>query len=285
MPQVRCPNCGVTVNLENRRETDFELIVESLKNEPKTFTELLRTTHLPRKTLNIRLKGLINSGIIVKDGGYHLADSPQTRDFQARRSTKKIHSLKSKAIHFIRDNPRGNRDAVVIIAFFALMMIGITRPFMVTAHHVHEINTGAQISDATFQVTLGIANAVDLYSWQGKILYDPTVLEVVDVGAGDFLSSETIVINSAGDFLPSENINSASAILIFTTDPDSKGVLLVGGSLLGKVQGSYGQGTLATVTFGVIGEQVGTINANLGGGIILLNSDLSDAKGILTAEV
>jgi len=285
MPQVRCPNCGVTVNLENRRETDFDLIVGSLKNEPKTFTELLRTTHLPRKTLNIRLKDLINSGVIVKDRGYHLADSPQTREFQARRSTKRIHSLRAKAIHFIKDNPKGNRDAVVIIAFFALMMIGITRPFMVTAHHVHEIDTGAQVSDATFQVTLGIANAVDLYSWQGKILYDPTVLKVVDVGAGDFLSSETIVINSTDEISSISTPPSACSILIFTTDTDSSGVLLIGGSLLGKVQGSYGEGTLATITFGVINEQIGTINANLGGGIILLNSDLSDAKGILTAEV
>ena len=95
MPQIGCPNCGVTINLKKRKEIDLDLIVGSLKNEPKTFTELLRTTRLPRKTLNIRLKDLIDSGIIVKDGGYRLTDSPQTHEFQARRSIKKIHNLKS----------------------------------------------------------------------------------------------------------------------------------------------------------------------------------------------
>ena len=283
MPQIRCPNCGVTINLENRKTTDYDLIVGSLKKGPKTFTQLLRKTRLPRKTLNIRLKGLISSGIILKDGDYHLKDSPQTREFQARSSSERIHNLKSKAIHFIRDNPKGNRDAALIIAFFALMMIGITRPLMVTAHHVHKIDTGSIISD-TFELTIGITNAVDLYSWQGKITYDPSILKVVDVAGGNFLSSDTIVINSTNEISSISTPSSACSILIFTTDADSRGVLLIGGSLLGKVQGSYGEGTLATITFSVI-DEVETINANLGGGIILLNSDLSDAKGTLKAEV
>jgi hypothetical protein len=285
MPQIRCPNCGVTINLENRKKTDYDLIVGSLKKGPKTFTQLLRKTHLPRKTLNIRLKGLINSGIIVKDGDYHLTDSPQTIEFQAKYSSDRIHNLKSKAIHFIKDNPKGNRDAVLIIAFFALLMIGVTRPFMVTGHCVHKIDTGSIISDATFEVKISITNAVDLYSWQGKITYDPSILKVVDVAVGDFLSADTIVINATDEISSISASSSVCSILIFTTDAESEGVLLIGGSLLGKVQGSYGEGTLSTITFSVVDEEMETINANLGGGIILLNSDLSDAKGTLKAEV
>lgn len=286
MPRIRCPNCGVSINLENRKETDFDLIVGSLKNGSKTFTELLRTTRLPRKTLNMRLKNLMSSEIIVKDGGYHLADSAEAHEFESRFSNRRIHSLKSKAIHFIRDNPKGNRDAVLIIAFFALILVGVTHPFIVTAHYVHKIDAVSQISDPTFQARISITNAVDLYSWQGKITFDPTALKVVDVAAGDFLSDETIVINSTDDISSISTPSSACSILIFTTDTDSRGgVLLIGGSLLGQVQGSYGEGTLATITFSVIDGEADTVNANLGGGIILLNTDLSDAKGTLKAEI
>lgn len=285
MPQVRCPNCGVTINLENRREIDFDLIVGSLKKGPKTFTQLLRTTRLPRKTLNIRLKDLIDSGIIVKDGGYSLTDSPQTHEFQARRSIKKIHNLKSKAIRFVKENPNGNRDAFLILALFALMMIGITHPLMVRANRVHNINAGYQIADRIFEVRIGITNAVDLYSWQGKITYDPTILKVADVAAGEFLSSEAIVINATGEVYSTTTSYSASSILIFATDTNSMGGdLLIGGSLLGQVQGSYGAGALATITFSIINEKTETTNVNLRGGIILLSSDLSDAEGILKIE-
>jgi PKD repeat protein len=71
-PQITCPHCGNTINLENRREVDFEKIMYALDKSPKTFTELLAITSLPRKTLSIRLKELCSSGSIIKDGGYHL---------------------------------------------------------------------------------------------------------------------------------------------------------------------------------------------------------------------
>jgi len=74
-PQITCPHCGSTINLENRKEVDFEKIIYALNNSPKTFTELLEITSLPRKTLSLRLKDLCNSGSIVKDGGYRLGTS------------------------------------------------------------------------------------------------------------------------------------------------------------------------------------------------------------------
>lgn len=72
MPQIRCPNCGMTINLENRREIDLGMILKALEKKPRSFTELLHITHLPRKTLDLRLKYLIKSGAIVKDEGYRL---------------------------------------------------------------------------------------------------------------------------------------------------------------------------------------------------------------------
>jgi PKD repeat protein len=74
-PQITCPHCGNTINLENRKEVDFEKITYALNNSPKTFTELLEITNLPRKTLSLRLKDLCTSGSIVKDGGYRLSTS------------------------------------------------------------------------------------------------------------------------------------------------------------------------------------------------------------------
>jgi PKD repeat protein len=71
-PQITCPYCGNTIGLENRKEVDFEKIMHALGKSPRTFTELLTMTNLPRKTLSLRLKELCASGSIMKDGGYHL---------------------------------------------------------------------------------------------------------------------------------------------------------------------------------------------------------------------
>ncbi|MDH7477383.1 MAG: PKD domain-containing protein [Candidatus Bathyarchaeota archaeon] len=72
MPQIVCPNCGITINLENRKNVDYDRILYAIQKKPKTFTELLKLTGLPRKTLSLRLRDLCCSGIIVKDNGYRL---------------------------------------------------------------------------------------------------------------------------------------------------------------------------------------------------------------------
>jgi len=287
MPQIRCPGCGMTINLENRKEIDFDIIVGSLKRGPKTFTQLLRTTHLPRKTLCLRLNELVDSRIIAKDGDYRLTDSPEANEFQIKHSTKKIRNLKSKVVRFIKENPDGNRDSLMIVSVFAFLIISsvLTNTLIVRANRVHNLNTDYQIADATFEVKIGISNAANLYAWQGKITYDPTILRVVNVASGDFLSSEAIVINATGQVYSPDTSCSACSLLIFATDASKfEGTLLIGGSLMGETQGSYGAGTLATVTFSVINEMEAT-NVNLRGGIILLKPDLSDADGILKIEL
>lgn len=48
------------------------MILRALRKKPKTFTDLLNITGLPRKTLSLRLKDLLKSRTIVKNGNYHL---------------------------------------------------------------------------------------------------------------------------------------------------------------------------------------------------------------------
>ena len=64
-PQIRCPNCGITINLKNRKKVDIDLIERAVK-KPRSFTELLRITNFPRKTLALRLKDLCSHGLLLK---------------------------------------------------------------------------------------------------------------------------------------------------------------------------------------------------------------------------
>ncbi|MEM4703704.1 MAG: PKD domain-containing protein [Candidatus Bathyarchaeia archaeon] len=72
MPKVTCPNCGTTIDLENRRKIDYGKICQALEKGPKSFTDLLKITGLPRKTLSLRLNYLCESKIVTKNGDYSL---------------------------------------------------------------------------------------------------------------------------------------------------------------------------------------------------------------------
>ena len=50
MPRIMCPNCGLTISLEERRNLDFNLIKDATRKKPTSFTKLLHITKLPRKT-------------------------------------------------------------------------------------------------------------------------------------------------------------------------------------------------------------------------------------------
>jgi hypothetical protein len=80
MPQITCPNCGCTINLENRKEIDVDLIKDAARNEPRTFTELMHITSLPRKTLSLRLRELCKTGGLIKvEGMYQLNGASEPR--------------------------------------------------------------------------------------------------------------------------------------------------------------------------------------------------------------
>jgi hypothetical protein len=85
MPKITCPNCGTTIDLETRRKTDFSLILNALKGNPKRFTDLLHATRLPRKTLSIRLKDLRSTELISKhEGFYHLNNASEVESSTVR---------------------------------------------------------------------------------------------------------------------------------------------------------------------------------------------------------
>jgi PKD repeat protein len=127
-PQITCPHCGSTINLENRKEVDFEKIMHALGKSPRTFTELLNMTNLPRKTLSLRLKDLCASGSIMKDGGYHLNPS----NVSANRTFSKRNGKMNPTILHIKKNVQWIPVALIIclglVAFGSAMMISPPTP-------------------------------------------------------------------------------------------------------------------------------------------------------------
>lgn len=156
-PQITCPHCGNTINLENRKEVDFEKITYALNNSSKTFTELLEITNLPRKTLSLRLKDLCNSGSIVKDGGYRLSTS--FRPYKKISETSRSGKMKAPILRMgknVQWIPVALIACLVIVAFGSAMMISLPAPSLAapTANFFYipsNIVTGKTVSfDAAF---------------------------------------------------------------------------------------------------------------------------------------
>ena len=123
MPRIRCPNCGLTIDLESRKEVDFSQIFNALKSKERTFTELLHITHLPRKTLSLRLKSLSKEGLITKDdGGYHLVGSWKTNSYRVSHVGENMERLY---------NVLKNNTMVIALVLCLFTYIGV--PIMVHA--------------------------------------------------------------------------------------------------------------------------------------------------------
>jgi hypothetical protein len=129
-PQITCPHCGSTINLENRKEVDFEKILHALGKSPRTFTELLTMTNLPRKTLSIRLKELCASGSIIKDGGYHL--NPSNVSASGTFSKRNRNGKMNPTILHIKKNvqwiPVALIACLIVVAFGSAMMVSPPAP-------------------------------------------------------------------------------------------------------------------------------------------------------------
>ncbi|MEM2915249.1 MAG: PKD domain-containing protein [Candidatus Bathyarchaeia archaeon] len=123
MPRIRCPNCGLTIDLESRKEVDFSQIFNALKGKERTFTELLHITHLPRKTLSLRLKALCKQGLIVKDnGGYRLMGSWTSEPYRISKVGEKMEKIY---------NSLKNHYLTIALVLCLLTYIGV--PIMVHA--------------------------------------------------------------------------------------------------------------------------------------------------------
>lgn len=222
MPEVTCPNCGLTINLENRREIDYGLIIDATK-KAATFTELLHATKLSRKTLSARLKELCKNGAIVKSNGLYLSDG--SSDVEVRgRSIMRASQGFSKAF----------RDRRVRTLVWMLMLVtSFSVSGYVLAMHFapppQQVNSEPVIVGYS-TVIVGIRDVSDLYAWQVAVVFNATELKVLQVTSGNFVGTD----------YP----------FSFNSTDTREGLLLLGGTLAGDMPGKSGSGVLATAVFG-----------------------------------
>jgi hypothetical protein len=221
MPQITCPNCGLTINLENRKEVDMGLIKDATRREPRTFTELMHITRLPRKTLSLRLKELCENGDLVKEEGvYQLNGASEPR---------KSFYMNFKG-GFSRKMDRRIRVGLMLVSLavcfsasgYVLAMLLQPPPPMPPAQKPVIIRS--------FAMDLNVSNVQDLYAWQAVITFNASELKVLQVSHGNFVDYGYPFFFNATDM--------------------GDDVLLVGGTAFADMHGENGDGRLATIVFG-----------------------------------
>lgn len=218
MPQITCPNCGLTINLENRKEIDFDLIKNAAKKQPKTFTELLHITRLSRKTLSLRLKELCSDGMLIKSKGlYRLNGAAKFKD---------SNRLLGKAFPSIFTERR-MRTASMLIAF--LLCSSVSGYVLAMILMPSQENPEPMII-GDFPATLEVTDVKNLYAWQVIIIFDSSELAVMETTPGGFLGEEFPFFVSATDI--------------------GEGILLLGGTLVKGDVPKSGSGRLANIVFG-----------------------------------
>jgi hypothetical protein len=229
--------------LENRKEMDFGLIKSAAKQRPRTFTDLLHVTKLPRKTLNLRLREPCAGGVLIKDGHFYrlngFLNDNQNRDFAKGLSN----AFRNKKL----------RTSLMLIALVLFSCgSGYVLALFTSLPSVPIINEPEVIGN--FTMVLKVNDVADLYAWQVGIAYNSSQMRVLEITSGGFV----------GDSFP-----------FFVNSTDSiKNLLLIGASLCGDVAGKNGSGTLATITFGYYTEDysIPKIASDQVFGTMLLNS-------------
>jgi general secretion pathway protein D len=92
----------------------------------------------------------------------------------------------------------------------------------------------AQAVGSTFQTTVMVSNAQDLFSVPMQLQYNPAVLQLVNVDAGPFLGSD------------------GQAVSLVHRVEDSTGLVTISSSRPPNTKGVTGQGSLCTLTFKAI---------------------------------
>ncbi len=222
MPQIRCPNCGLTINLESRKELDIDLITSAVRGKAKTFTGLLHETRLPRKTLSLRLRELCGNDTLVKKDGVYLLNG--------------AHYRKSKrGINIPRfSNTRLNGKMSSAVLLIALLMLGSPIAAHVLAGFFVSPTLQKPVIFGEFVMAVEIHDFIDLYAWQVIMTFNRSELEVLEVISGDFV----------GDSFPT---------FVYRVRED--GLLLLAGTLVGRTAGKDGSGVLARIVFGYVVEE------------------------------
>jgi hypothetical protein len=245
VPQITCPNCGRTINLENRKEIDLDLIKHAARKGPTTFTELLRLTKLPRKTLSVRLKQLCLEGALVKKDGTYVLNGTAGFGNNGGHLMKGVSRMLSD---------RRIRTGLMLVAF--LLSSSVSGYVLASLMVVKEPE--APRFAGTFTMTLGVNDVSDLKGWSTLIVFNPTEVEFVSAVSGDFLGVDPWSKDPAkGVFMQNSNIG--------------LGKLLLGG-LVWTDAGKNGSGPLATIAFGYFADGYALPYVDEGGQTMLLNS-------------
>lgn len=197
-----------------------------------SFTELLHTTKLPRKTLSLRLKELCTLGILIKSGNLYKLNGI----FQDSNVSQKP---KIKAPKNFND-----RRIAISLAFIALLLSFSVSGFVLAMYFAQRLPQEEPYHAPTilgnFTMALDVYDVKDLYAWEAVIVFNSTQLKVLDIIPGNFFP---ITSHST----PTEG----KAIFLKATDV-GEGILFLGSTLCGNVSGNDGSGRLAIVIFGYL---------------------------------
>jgi hypothetical protein len=223
MPQIRCPKCGTLINLQNRRFNDFCIILKALESKGRTFSELLKITKLPRKTLSLRLKQLLDDEETMKNGKYYTNNG----------KGKTTESLLDKEIRF----PSSKK----LLASLIILMLGIPSISLALARLYQPIEPQPL---GYLRVEVYVNNVTDVYAWQVGIRYNHTNLKILSVEPGNFLTEG---IEAQSNKL-SPNVEIYKNTLFFHNVLDG-GILVACQTLTGSSPSVNGSGILLIIEF------------------------------------
>jgi len=133
----------------------------------------------------------------------------------------------------------------------------------------YENDPGYQIGD-TFEVHVNITGAIDLFAWQVNMNWNPSILNVSDIIAGEFLN-----VGAAPNYTSSSASPNGVGFVVNKTD-NATGYTAMGESILGADTGVSGDGRLVTIEFQVVGYGCSNLTLDVGGNLptTLLNSTI-----------
>jgi len=252
------------MNLENRRETDFSLILGALHSRERSFSELLRITGLPRKTLYLRLKELCKTDAIIKNKLYYLNEANPHKEWE-----KKIMPGNSRLLN--------NKKAIVLLL---LLCIGLPVTTNVIATFFQSPPpTPSEPEPLGYLTAIVTANNVsNVYGWQVGLRFNSTNLKVIDVRPGGFLTETEQNTDVAQNETSGYEITKKTLFCYNTIDSD---ILLIGQTLLGEdTSETNHSGPLVIIKFGyyyAYQEPELILNENLGYyNTMLLRADCSE---------
>jgi hypothetical protein len=232
---------------------DIEMITSALRRGPKTFTYLLHSTKLPRKTLSLRLRELCEGGIMIKDEGGYMLKGVTTMESRFGGALNRLSSI-----------PTDKRVRAGILLTLLIVSMPVAAQVLAQLFHTPESlpETPAVVTEptviGTFKMTLDIQNVNDLYFWQIAISFSPQEIKILGVAPGVFPESQYPGMLSNANY--------------------GKGLLIIGDFLLPPAEGWSGSGRLATITFGYFTTEHSLPSLSSGSlfKTVLLDSQLND---------